>query len=320
MFSKVESDKQKFLDQAKAARQERAQDRHKEEAATLIQAIVRGFLTKRRIRKRIREELDTFLKIPNGQNDMAEYRPTLFSAVDTFHHTKKFLYFIDVKSEEDTKRFECLCRYILASMETTSIKHCYISVSFNKKLTVPWIAQLKNLLWTCCRYFYILKPENHSHLRRLMVFLRMMVTFTSHSNWVAFKDKTAMHPGFVVLCNNVMADLHNRGLYKAIEDLLTKGLCRAKPVFTKASLTAIITISLRPLIAEDFSPALLTSFLLYVLSVPSVVIHINTLANDCIAMLVTHRIFKRCLNLLTCEQSTRIFFNTLEGNYALCLM
>ncbi|GFO13711.1 RNA-directed DNA polymerase from mobile element jockey [Plakobranchus ocellatus] len=41
---------------------------------------------------------------------------------------------------------------------------------------------------------------------------------------------------------------------------------------------------------------------------------------SCICSLVTHRIFKRCLNLLTCEQSTRIFFNTLEGNYALCLM
>ena len=44
------------------------------------------------------------------------------------------------------------------------------------------------------------------------------------------------------------------------------------------------------------------------------------LFSQCIATLVTHRIFKRCLNLLTCEQSTRIFFNTLEGNYALCLM
>ena len=37
MFSKIESDKKKFLDQAKAAREERAQDRHREEAAILIQ-------------------------------------------------------------------------------------------------------------------------------------------------------------------------------------------------------------------------------------------------------------------------------------------
>ncbi|GFO13709.1 ubiquitin-protein ligase e3b-like [Plakobranchus ocellatus] len=124
------------------------------------------------------------------------------------------------------------------------------------------------------------QPENHSHLRRLMVFLRMMITFTSPSKWLAFKDKTALHQGFLVLCNNIMSDLHRRGLYKAIEDVLTKGLCRAKPVLTRASLTAIITISLRPLIAEEFSSTLLTSFLLHVLSVPSVIIHINSLASD----------------------------------------
>lgn len=37
MFSKVGSDKSKFLEQAKAAREERAQDRHREDAAILIQ-------------------------------------------------------------------------------------------------------------------------------------------------------------------------------------------------------------------------------------------------------------------------------------------
>nr|KAG5689371.1 hypothetical protein BaRGS_019745 [Batillaria attramentaria] len=41
---------------------------------------------------------------------------------------------------------------------------------------------------------------------------------------------------------------------------------------------------------------------------------------ECLELLVTHRVFKRCLELMTCEQSTRIIFNTLEGNYALCLM
>ena len=47
---------------------------------------------------------------------------------------------------------------------------------------------------------------------------------------------------------------------------------------------------------------------------------IDVLIRQCVELLVTHRVFKRCLELLTCEQSTRIIFNTLEGNYALCLM
>ena len=61
-------------------------------------------------------------------------------------------------------------------------------------------------------------------------------------------------------------------------------------------------------------------FLLHILSVPAVTYYINTIAQDCLATLVTHRVFKKCLDLLTIEQSTRIIFNSLEGNYALCLM
>ncbi|XP_005112992.2 ubiquitin-protein ligase E3B [Aplysia californica] len=317
MFSKVGSDKNKFLEQAKAARLERAQDRNREEAAVKLQAGIRGFLTRQRVKRTFREEVDSFLQIPPPDT---EYKPTLKPAIETFHVVKKLHFVHDVHSEGDQKRFEFMCRYILASMDTDSLKNCYVAVSFNKNLTLLWIAQLKTVLWTCCQYFYSLRPENHKDLRTIMVFLRMLVTFTAHNNWVAFKDKEALHPGFTKLCDNVMGDLNSRGLYTALEALLRKGLCRSKPAFNKASLTAIITISLRPLLSANFSNNLLSIFLLHILSVPAVVYYINTIAQDCVATLVTHRVFKRCLDLLTIEQSTRIIFNSLEGNYALCLM
>lgn len=41
---------------------------------------------------------------------------------------------------------------------------------------------------------------------------------------------------------------------------------------------------------------------------------------QCLNLLITHRIFRRALDLLTNEQSTRIIFNSLEGSYALCLL
>jgi len=41
---------------------------------------------------------------------------------------------------------------------------------------------------------------------------------------------------------------------------------------------------------------------------------------QCMTLLITNRVFKRSLDLLTNEQSTRIIFNSLEGNYALCLL
>ncbi|BFZ18278.1 hypothetical protein BsWGS_21317 [Bradybaena similaris] len=317
MFSKVGSDKNKFLEQAKAAREERAQDRHREDAAILIQAYVRGFLSRRRFRKSIREEVDRFLKIP--QPDM-EYKPELQPAIEVFRLVKKFLFIHNAHCDQDRKRFEYLCRYILASMESDVLKSCYVAVSCNKQFVIAWIAQLKSLLWTCCQYFYILKPENHNDLRTVMVLLRMLVTFTQHTNWLAFREKENLHSGFIRLCENVMGELNSKGLYTAIEALLRKGLCRSKPVFNKAIMTAVITISLRPLIAANFSNNLLSMFLVHLLSVPAVIIHINSIAQDCISTMITHRIFKRCLDLLACEQNAKIIFNSLEGNYALCLM
>ncbi|CAG2202036.1 UBE3B [Mytilus edulis] len=117
-----------------------------------------------------------------------------------------------------------------------------------------------------------------------------------------------------------MGDLNTRGLYPILQGLLTRGLSRTKCAFNQTSLSAMVTIALRPLIAANFSDNLLTVFVLNIMSVPAVIHHVSNLSQECLTLLVTHRLFKRSLDLLSNEQSTRIIFNTLEGNYALCLL
>jgi len=41
---------------------------------------------------------------------------------------------------------------------------------------------------------------------------------------------------------------------------------------------------------------------------------------QCMSQLVTHRLFTKSVHLLSHEQCTKIVFNALEGNYALCLL
>ena len=41
---------------------------------------------------------------------------------------------------------------------------------------------------------------------------------------------------------------------------------------------------------------------------------------QCLSQLVAHRIFTKSVHLLCDEQCTKIVFNALEGNYALCLL
>lgn len=53
MFNAAESKKGNFLEQTKAAREERAQEKRKETAATSIQAFVRGWLSRKRFTQEI---------------------------------------------------------------------------------------------------------------------------------------------------------------------------------------------------------------------------------------------------------------------------
>ncbi|XP_076453206.1 ubiquitin-protein ligase E3B-like [Babylonia areolata] len=320
MFQRVDPKKEKeqFLEQAKALREERAERQQRENAAVTIQAYGRGFLERSRLKRQIREEADQLLRIPEG--DAEHYAPTLRPAVEVYTVTHRLLIIMD--DRVDGQRFEYLCRYILASMDNENFKTCYASLAMTKTHVLSWIKQIKDLLWRCCSSLKTLKPENHSDLKTIMVYLRMLVTFTSTNNWTALRIKAGeqLLAGLSQVCNNLMGHLNSKGLYLVLQELLTKGLVRSKPVFSKATLTAIVTVAIRPLLGANFSENLLNVFLLHVLSVPAIILHMSAIAPECVELLVTHRVFKRCLELLTCEQSTRIIFNTLEGNYALCLM
>lgn len=87
-----------------------------------------------------------------------------------------------------TQRFEKLCRAILASMEVENepkvsvqmfytlhipnifkydicLSNCshfwpqvwYVSLALSKDLTIPWLKQIKDVLWTCCQRLKTLK-------------------------------------------------------------------------------------------------------------------------------------------------------------------
>lgn len=65
-----------------------------------------------------------------------------------------------------------------------------------------------------------------------------------------------------------------------VQSLLLHGLARSRVAFKSATLTAIITVALRPLIAADFSGNFLSLFNLHILSVPAVIQHMSELAAD----------------------------------------
>ncbi|KAL4223687.1 Ubiquitin-protein ligase E3B [Mactra antiquata] len=318
MFSKVDGQqKSSFLEQTKAQREERALEKQKEKSAIKIQCIYRGYKARLTLRKAIRDEIQSLLVKPEVED--GEYVPNFRPALEVYQLIKGFLF--TFSERQDKENLELICRYLLYTMDSEDLKVSYVSVSLLKEFVLSWIQQVKEVLWKCVICLKQIKPENHVEVKIMMVYLRMLVTFTHTATWKVIRGKgDALTAGMNQLCNNIMGHLNNKGLYPALQILLVKGLARSKIAFTKTSLTAVLTISLRPLMAANFSDNLLTLFVLNILSVPALIHHISVMAPDCLTILITNRVFKRTLDLLTIEQSTRIIFNTLEGNYALCLL
>ncbi|XP_055995388.1 ubiquitin-protein ligase E3B-like isoform X2 [Ostrea edulis] len=321
MFSKVNpTKKSQFLEQTKALREERAHDKLKHDAAIVIQARVRGFIARRKFHRDICREIDDILEVPTDPG--ADYKPKLKPALEVYRAIQKFFFVFD--KDRDRGKFDYLCKYLLASMDTSAdnMKVCYVCLVLNKAVVLPWIAQIKEVLWKCCSFVKCLKAEYHADMKRINLYLTMLITFTNAGGWKVLKGKLGetLTPGMNQLCNNIMGHLNTKGLYPVLKGLLAQGLSRTKILFNPATLSAIVNLSLRPLIASNFSENLMTVFILHILSVPALLHHVDVNAGECLNVLITHRIFKRALDLLTNEQSTRIIFNSLEGSYALCLL
>lgn len=311
MFNKAESKKGSFLEQTKAAREERAQEKKREWAATIIQAHIRGWLARKKFSVCILQEFDMLFS-----SESSELKPSL----QVYQVTCRFL--LVWQKERDRERFDKLCRYLVSSLESDSIKLSYIGVALNKEHAIAWIAHVKDILWKCCCYLDELRPEFPADMRAILLYLHTLVAFTATNTWILLRAKhmEVLKTGLNQLCANMMGHLVTKGFYVILKSLLLRGLGRAKITLKHVSISAILTLALRPLVSAGFSEKLMTVFLIHIFSVPALILHIQSLAPECIGVLVGHGLFTKSLDLLIAEQNMRIVFNTLEGNYALCLL
>ncbi|KAK7934094.1 hypothetical protein WMY93_004990 [Mugilogobius chulae] len=295
MFTVPQSSKSEFLDKARQAREERKGQKEKEKAATTIQALVRGFLCRSKLQKEIR------------------------NALSIFKIARKLLF---IYRQEDKQRFEKLCRAILASMEVENeSKVWYVSLALSKDLTIAWLKQIKDVLWTCCVLLKKLKPDILQDNKIITLYLTMLVTFTDTSTWRIVRGKgEALRPALTRICENIMGHLNQKGFYSVLQILLTNGLARSRPSLSKGTLTAIFTLSLRPVFAAHFSDNLLRSFLLHIMSVPAVVHHISVLTPECMATIQTHDLLRKFILFLSREEQCSDICVCLEGSHTLCLL
>ncbi|RZF42672.1 hypothetical protein LSTR_LSTR001467 [Laodelphax striatellus] len=288
-----------FLEQTKAAREERAQEKRRDVAATLLQSHVRGWLARINFAKRI-------LKLFDEEFSDEVTVDTLKPALQRYKVICRLL--LVWKKERDAARFEKICRYLVTSLESDSPKLSYVGVALNKDLSLAWIKHIKDILWKCCDYLNDLRPGAPSDTRAILLYLHTLVAFTATSTWAVLRVKhmEPLLPGMNQLCANIMGHLFMRGFYLTLKTQLIRGLARSKVCLKHAALSAIMTLATRPLISAGLTEKLVSMYLVHIFS--------------CITVLETNNFLKQSLELLSVEQDMRIVFNMLEGNYALCLL
>uniref|UniRef100_A0A8C8FJK6 Ubiquitin-protein ligase E3B n=1 Tax=Oncorhynchus tshawytscha TaxID=74940 RepID=A0A8C8FJK6_ONCTS len=306
----TQSSKSEFLDKARQAREERKGYKARDRAATLIQALVRRFLCRCRLQKQIRKEVDDLFQ---------DAGTTKRNALSIFKIARKLLF---IFCQDDKLRFEKLCRSILGSMDVENEpKVWYVSLALSKDLTIPWIKQIKDLLWISCQFLKKLKPDIMQDNKLVTLYLTMLVTFTDTSTWKIVRGKgEALRPALTRICENIMGHLNQKGFYSILQILLTNGLARSRPSLTKGTLTAVFTLALRPVIAAHFSDNLLRSLLIHIMSVPAVVSHIYTITPECMTTIQTHDLLRKFILFLSCEEQCVDICVCLEGSHTLCLL
>lgn len=313
MFGASQATKDQFLDKARQAREERKGLKEREKAAIKIQALIRRFLCRCRLQREIRQEVDVFLEGP-------ENGTVKTNALSIFRTARKLL--VIFRLQADRMRFEKLCRCILNSMECENEpKVWFVSLALSKDLTLLWIKQIKDILWICCEFLKTLKPDILQDPKLITVYLTMLVNFTDTSTWKIFRGKgESLRPAMNHICANIMGHLNQKGFYSVLQILLTNGLARSRPSLSKATLTALFSLALRPVVVAQFSDNLLRSFLIHIMSVPALIAHLSILTPDRMAVIESNGLFHKFILFLSREEQCRDVCVCLEGSHTLCLL
>ncbi|CRL00069.1 CLUMA_CG013353, isoform A [Clunio marinus] len=319
------SDQSKFLENIKSRRNERHKkieiEQERTQAAVCIQKTFRGWIARTKFKKEILDDFSNLIpmSIPDDTTDI-ELKPNL----QVYKSASRFLlvsWKSEEESEENRKRFEGLCRYLLISLDSESPKLSYVGLALNKEHSLSFINHLKQLLFKCCTILDSLKPETHSDTVSLALILRTLVAFTCPNGWCILKNKQliVMKPAMQQICNNVLGFLIQKGFFISLRSILVKGTCRSVVALKPVSLNAVITLSIRPLINANFTQNLLMQFICHVLSIPALIYHIEQLTPSTLKSFQSRGLFKKCVDTICEKDNFKFIANSLQGAKLLAL-
>eukprot|EP00092_Neocalanus_flemingeri_P034441 GFUD01037450.1.p1 GENE.GFUD01037450.1~~GFUD01037450.1.p1 ORF type:complete len:1075 (-),score=271.40 GFUD01037450.1:205-3429(-) len=320
MLSSGTSHKNEFLAQTKAAREERLLAASRDYSAIRIQGLVRGWLVRTRVRKMVELEFEKTFPEPGDGGDLGK---RLKPSLETYKAAKKFMYFVGRKNVD---QFEVMLRYIIASLDSDSPKTSYVGVFLNKSHSVAWIEHIKQLCSQTSLVIASMSTDHPAYSRKAAFFVLVLISFTSTNTWRLLRTAalSSLAPHMTSICHTVTGHLVQTGLLTNLRHILLTGLASSKVSLSRTTLSAIMTLALRPVMYGSYSDQMVSLYLLNILSVPGLVQHVATMCPDSLATLQGEKeedqsLLLATVRLLSQDQQLKIHFNALEGSYALCL-
>ncbi|XP_017122244.1 ubiquitin-protein ligase E3B isoform X1 [Drosophila elegans] len=316
----AQNQKTSFLEQTKAAREERALEKRRELAAILLQSTLKGYAARRKYQKRIILDFDAIFTESQDDKD-AELE---LMASNVYPVLRRYLTQIkldksDVRSRE---RLERICRYIIKAMEAENTKQSYAALCLFKERSLPWIAHIKVLLTNCLILLPELKPENHADSLSLALFLHTLVVFTAPKSWAILRNVQfeKLQPAMQKICCNIQGHLVQHDFYRTMRLVLLRGTVREELSVKPVTLVAIITLCLRPLIDGNFSRNLLTKFLSEILSVPALIYHLHQSVPQCLEQFSSLGLLQKALSISGDLQWFEEFGASMPGTKSLAFL
>jgi ubiquitin-protein ligase E3 B len=238
-----------------------------------------------------------------------------------YHALSQYLIIKPDVDEDNRENWEKICRYLLASIESESLKVSYISIALNKDRSLAWIRHIKQILLICCNVIEKLKPETHQDAITLALMLRTLVAFTCPNGWAILRNKqlVPMKAAMQQICNNILGYLIQKGFYLTLRTILVKGTCRTVVNLKPISLNALVTLSFRPLIHANFTENILSQFVCQILSIPALIYQLDQLCPEAMKNFQSRDLFEKCLNLIYDKDNFKFVSSSLQGAKLLAL-
>ncbi|CAK8692376.1 unnamed protein product [Clavelina lepadiformis] len=226
----------------------------------------------------IQENYDKFKNAMQSQNLPQVKQVKKVSGEKIFKIVKQFLFIYNYK--RDRERFLELCKYLVYNTESeSSLKYSYVALCIHKQLVLPWIEQIKLILWECCKTLDQTQKSSENLL--LSPYLKMLVLFTDVSNWKVMKKQSALLPVLSQVCTSISSELFKQGCLCVIGSLLNKRIT----TMDSGLISACIVFTIRVITASNFSDESLTGFMSNMLTVPALIWHLTKKLPQCVAFL-----------------------------------